>query len=129
MLFRSHIFRLGLKSRLVLPQTYRLSRSALDVRIPYTGAYLSFQVQTITSEKAGLLLPPSAPGQMTAKRKPNVPRYVVGDRVIVWLLSGRVKEATIRAIIYFEAGTQVQVDFGNDETAFVYLWQIRPLDQ
>ena len=66
---------------------------------------------------------------MAAERNPDDRRYDVGDRVIVWLLSGQVKEATIKAIIYFEAGTQVQVDFGNGETAFVYLWQIRPLDQ
>jgi hypothetical protein len=49
--------------------------------------------------------------------------------VVVSLSGGRFKEATIRAIIYFEGGAQVQVDFGNNVTTLVSLSQIRPQDQ
>ena len=66
---------------------------------------------------------------MSAQRQPDDGQYHVGDRVIVSLSSGRVAEATIRAIIYFEGGPQVQVDFGNDVTALVSLSQIRLQDQ
>ena len=65
---------------------------------------------------------------MSAQRKPDDCPYHVGDRVIVWLVSGRVEQATIRAIIYFEAGIQVQVDFGHGETTLVDLEQVRPSD-
>jgi hypothetical protein len=63
---------------------------------------------------------------VSAQRKLDDCQSHVGDRVIVSLPSGRVEEATIRAIIHFEAGTQLQVDFGKGETALVYLWQGRP---
>jgi hypothetical protein len=38
--------------------------------------------------------------------------------------TGRIVEATIKAIIDRTDGKRLQVDFGKDETALVYLWQI-----
>ena len=66
---------------------------------------------------------------MSAQRQPDDFQYRVGDRVVVSLSGGRFKEATIRAIIYFEGGAQVQVDFGNNVTTLVNLSQIRLQDQ
>lgn len=59
-------------------------------------------------------------------KKPDPPREVkVGDRILVSLSSGRVEEAVVRAVIQENSETRLQVDFGFDETALVYLWQVR----
>jgi hypothetical protein len=50
--------------------------------------------------------------------------YAVGDRVKVNLHTGRIVDATIKAIIDRTGGKRLQVDFGKDETALVYLWQV-----
>ena len=50
--------------------------------------------------------------------------YAVGDRVKVNLHTGRLVDATIKAIIGRTDGKRLQVDFGKDETALVYLWQV-----
>jgi hypothetical protein len=50
--------------------------------------------------------------------------YGVGDRVKVNLHTGRIVDATIKAIIDRTGGKRLQVDFGKDETALVYLWQV-----
>jgi len=61
-----------------------------------------------------------------ARKKPdNQPEYKVGDRILVSLSSGRVEEATVKAVIQQNNETRLQVDFGFDETALVYLWQVR----
>jgi hypothetical protein len=51
--------------------------------------------------------------------------FKVGDRVTVSLPSGRVVEATVKAVINRTHGVRLQVDYGKDETALVYLWQVR----
>jgi hypothetical protein len=50
--------------------------------------------------------------------------YAVGDRVKVNLHTGRIVEATAKAVIERTSGKRLQVDFGKDETALVYLWQV-----
>ena len=48
----------------------------------------------------------------------------MGDHVKVNLHTGRIVEATVKAIIDRTGGKRLQVDFGKDETALVYLWQV-----
>ena len=50
--------------------------------------------------------------------------YAVGDRVKVNLHTGRIVDATIKAIIERTDGKRLQVDFGKDETALVHLWHV-----
>ena len=50
--------------------------------------------------------------------------YAVGDHVKVNLHTGRIVEATVKAIIERTGGKRLQVDFGKDETALVYLSQV-----
>ena len=60
-------------------------------------------------------------------RKPDQPHeFKVGDRVLVSLSNGRIEEAVVKAVIQQADETRLQADFGFDETALVYLWQIRP---
>ena len=47
--------------------------------------------------------------------------FKVGDRVTVSLPSGRVVEATVKAVINRTHGVRLQVDYGKDETALVYV--------
>jgi hypothetical protein len=49
--------------------------------------------------------------------------YKAVDRLQVKLSSGRIVEATIKAIIDTTDGVRLQVSFG-DETALIYPWQI-----
>jgi hypothetical protein len=42
----------------------------------------------------------------------------------VKLSGGRLVDAEIKAIIETTEGTRLQVSFGNDETARIYLWQV-----
>lgn len=51
--------------------------------------------------------------------------YQVADHVIVSLTGGRVVEATVKAVIERTDGIRLQVDYGNDETGLVGLWQVR----
>jgi hypothetical protein len=50
--------------------------------------------------------------------------HPVGDRVKVNLHTARIVDATVTAVIERTGGKRLQVDFGNDETALVYLWQV-----
>jgi hypothetical protein len=50
--------------------------------------------------------------------------YVVGDRVRINLHTGRIVDATVKAVIERTDGKRLQVDFGKDETALVHLWQV-----
>jgi hypothetical protein len=50
--------------------------------------------------------------------------YAVGDRVKVNLHTGRIVDTTVKAVIGRTGGKRLQVDFGKDETALVYLWQV-----
>jgi hypothetical protein len=60
---------------------------------------------------------------MTCYIAATMPKYKVGDRVLVKLSGGRIVEATIKAIVDTTEGVRLQVSFG-DETARIYLWQI-----
>jgi transcription antitermination factor NusG len=53
--------------------------------------------------------------------------FKVGDRVTVSLSSGRAIEAPVKEVIYYKDEPRLQVDYGKDETALVYLWQVRAL--
>jgi hypothetical protein len=53
-----------------------------------------------------------------------MPKYKVGDHVLVKLSGGRIVEATIKALLDTTEGMRLQVDFGYDETALVYEWQV-----
>jgi hypothetical protein len=53
-----------------------------------------------------------------------MPKYRVGDRVLVKLSGGRIVEATIKALVDTTEGIRLQVDFGYDETALIYDWQV-----
>jgi hypothetical protein len=52
-----------------------------------------------------------------------MPKYKVGDYLMVKLSGGRIVEATVKAIVDRADGVRLQVSFG-DETALIYLWQI-----
>ena len=63
---------------------------------------------------------------MPAPKKPD--EFKVGDRVTVSLSAGRVVDGVVNAIINRTDGVRLQVDYGKDETALVYLWQVSPVD-
>jgi len=50
--------------------------------------------------------------------------HVVGDRVRVNLHTGTIVDATVKAIVERTGGKRLQVDFGKDETALVYIWPV-----
>lgn len=62
---------------------------------------------------------------MRSKKKPSERQFQVGDRILVSLSSGRVEEATVKAVIQQNDETRLIVDYGYDETATVSLWQVR----
>jgi hypothetical protein len=64
---------------------------------------------------------------MLGKKKVPEQDYAVGDRVKVNLHTGRIVDATIKAVIERTDGKRLQVDLGKDETALVYLWQVHRL--
>ena len=63
--------------------------------------------------------------RVPAGKKPDDRQFKVGDRVTVSLSAGRVGDAIVKAIINRTDGVRLQVDYGKDETALVYLWQVR----
>jgi hypothetical protein len=60
---------------------------------------------------------------VTTKGKPDR-RFHVGDAIKVNLHTGRIVDATVKAVIEHTDGIQLQVDFGHDETALVHGWQV-----
>jgi len=50
--------------------------------------------------------------------------FKVGDRGTVSLSGGRIVDATVTAVVEYTKSTRLQVSYGNDETALVYLWQV-----
>jgi hypothetical protein len=50
-------------------------------------------------------------------------KHKVGDRLLVRLLSGKIVEATVKAIRETRKGVRLQVSFG-DETVQIYEWQV-----
>jgi Mechanosensitive ion channel, beta-domain len=55
------------------------------------------------------------------KSNERVNVFAVGDRIKVNLHTGRIVEATIKAVINRTDGSRLQVDFGKDETALIRL--------
>ena len=49
-----------------------------------------------------------------------MPKYKVGNLVLVKLSGGRIVEATIKAVVETTEGVRLQVSFGN-ETALIHL--------
>ena len=64
---------------------------------------------------------------MTCYIAATIPKYKVGDRVLVKLSGGRIVEATIKAVVETTDGVRLQVSFG-EETALIYPWQMVPSD-
>ena len=62
---------------------------------------------------------------MPAQKKPDDRQFKVGDRVSVSLSAGSVVDGVVKAIINRTNGVRLQVHHGKDETALVYLWQVR----
>jgi hypothetical protein len=60
---------------------------------------------------------------MTCYIAATMPKYKLGDHVLVKLSGGRIVEATVKAIVDRTDSVRLQVSFG-DETALIYLWQI-----
>ena len=52
----------------------------------------------------------------------------VGDRVTVSLSAGRVAGGVVKAVINRTDGIRLQVDYGKDETALIYVWLVRAAD-
>jgi hypothetical protein len=64
----------------------------------------------------------------TVPRQKPERQFKVGDRVTVNLHTGRLVDATVKAVISQTDGVRLQVDYGKDETALVHLWQVHPSD-
>jgi len=56
---------------------------------------------------------------------PDESQFNAGDRVLVSISSGSLVDATVKATIYHRGEARLQVEFGNNETAVVELWQVR----
>lgn len=74
--------------------------------------------------KDGRLL--DLPGVLSARRKLDDHQFKVGDPVSIALHAGRIVDGTVKAIVERTDGIHLQVDYGNDETALVELWRVRP---
>jgi len=62
-----------------------------------------------------------------APKKPDE-SFKVGDCVTVSLSAGRVVDGIVKAVINRTDGVRLQVDYGKDEAALVYLWQVGETD-
>ncbi len=60
---------------------------------------------------------------MTCYIAATMPKYKVGDRLLVALSGGRIVKAEVKAVRETTEGTRLQVSFG-EETALIYLWQV-----
>jgi hypothetical protein len=58
------------------------------------------------------------------KKSDDEQPFKVGDRVSVTLHTGRLVDATVKAIVEKSKGIHLQVDYGKDETALVELWRV-----
>ena len=59
-----------------------------------------------------------------APNKPDDRQFKVGDLVTVSLSGGRIVDATVTAVVKYTKAPRLQVSYGKDETALVYLWQV-----
>jgi hypothetical protein len=62
--------------------------------------------------------------RVPALKKPDERQFKIGDRVTVSLSAGRIVDGVVKAVINRVDGVRLQVDYGEDETALVYLWQV-----
>ena len=62
--------------------------------------------------------------RVPAPKKPDERQFKVGDHVTVSLSAGRVVDGVVKAVINRVDGVRLQVDYGEDETALVCLWQV-----
>ena len=62
--------------------------------------------------------------RVPAPKKPDERQFKVGDHVTVSLSAGRVVDGVVKAVINRVDGVRLQVDYGEDETALVYLWRV-----
>jgi hypothetical protein len=58
------------------------------------------------------------------KTERNITDFAVGDRVKINMHRGRIVDGTVKAVVNHTDGPRLQVDFGNDETALIHLWQV-----
>jgi len=65
---------------------------------------------------------------MTITARHDGRQFRVGDRVTVSLSAGRVVDGVVKVVVDRRDGVRLQVDYGKDETALVYLWQVRQSD-
>jgi len=61
-----------------------------------------------------------------AKKKPEESRreFNVGEQVRVRLRTGETVDATVKAVNRNTKSVRLQVDYGKDETALIYDWQV-----
>jgi len=50
-------------------------------------------------------------------------KYKVGDHIQI-SLNSQIFDAVIRAVVDHTEGVRLQVDFGNEQTALIYEWQL-----
>jgi len=58
------------------------------------------------------------------KLEENKRVFHVGEQVRVKLRTGETVDATVRAVIPKGKGMRLQVDYGKDQTAVIYEWQV-----
>jgi hypothetical protein len=58
------------------------------------------------------------------KLEENKREFHVGEHICVKLRTGETVDATVRAVIPKGKGNRLQVDYGKDQTAVIYDWQV-----
>jgi hypothetical protein len=51
-------------------------------------------------------------------------QFQVGQRIRINVHSGRLEDATVKAIVEHTDGVRLQVDFGHEQTALIQMWQV-----
>jgi hypothetical protein len=51
-------------------------------------------------------------------------QFHVGQRIHINLHSGRIEDATVKAVVEHTDGLRLQVDFGHEQMALIHLWQV-----
>jgi hypothetical protein len=57
------------------------------------------------------------------KKEPSR-QFKVGDKIRVNMRHGKIEDAVVRAVVQYEDGLKLQVDFGHEQTALIDLRQI-----
>jgi hypothetical protein len=97
----------------------------------YLAGYIGIDLQssrkelhpTVITEK-GRQLGRNSTVQASGQMRRRMSDFKAGQHITVKLSGGRLVDAEIKAIIDTEEGKRLQVSFGNDETARIYLWQL-----